>query len=233
MKARSVRTVRPPSKSRFSSPTEPLASALISSCGSSPLAPASKGPERLTSTSPPSSPSAVTCIERSSSPLFTPSRPASSRTVCGSSPLLLLVPLSSLPPQAAKTLAIATQAASRARSRKRVKGWSSSRSRTGPSEDSRGHWLLPPGRRRGLLPYASHPLLDFLDDHPHRLDPGEALRLRRDYPPAGARAIGPLQHLLHSLLVLRPFLAVAPVLVGQLPRLQRVLGTGFEALQLL
>src|SRR3982750_4902904 len=221
MKARSVRRVRPPSKSRFSPAAEPFASAFNSSCGSSPLAPASKGPERLTSTSPPSSPSAVALSDISSSPLLTPSRLAFSRPAFGSSPLL-----SSPPPQAASRPVRAARVANRARIRKRLKRWDSSCDRrTGPGGSL--------GRGRRILPRAAHPGLDFRDHEAHHLDPGKALRLRRDHPPAGVRQGGPLQHLLPRLGVLGQLLAVAPVLVGQLPRFERVLGAGFEALQLL
>src|SRR5690349_7654537 len=158
MKARSVSIVRPPSNSTFSPLTSPLTSAFISSWGSSSLLPTSNGPERLTSTSPPSLPSALTFTERSSSPLSTPSRLALSTTFCGSSPLLLLV--LSPPPQAAKTVARVARVANRARIRKRLKGKGSS----GFGEQGRSGSLRT---GRGILPPAPHSRFDRLVDEAH------------------------------------------------------------------
>src|SRR6185503_11055287 len=79
----------------------------------------------------------------------------------------------------------------------------------------------------------SHASLDALDHRLDHLDPRVALRVRLDQVPRRVRLVGAGDHVLHRLLVLGALLAVAPVLVSELPHLQRILGAPLEALELL
>src|SRR5690348_5503904 len=175
MKARSVRSVSPPPKLMSSPCALPLASTCTSACGSSPLAPASNGPERLASNSPPSSPSALTFSDISNSPLLTPSRLAFSMTFCGSSLLLLLLP----PPQAAKMLARAASVANSAKNRIRLKRWSSSCSENRTTGDSTvtacravlRHQMSDEGEQAGAEPD---------QDDPRRDQPASARKVAKD-----------------------------------------------------
>src|SRR3712207_485945 len=65
------------------------------------------------------------------------------------------------------------------------------------------------------------------------LFPYTTLFRSRDHRPGRPVGVRALEHLLDRLLVGRALLAVAPVLVGQLPALQRVLLAPLEALELL
>src|SRR5206468_162297 len=79
----------------------------------------------------------------------------------------------------------------------------------------------------------AHPLLDGGDRRLDHLDAGPALGVALDELPASVRVVGALEHFLDGAGVGAPSLAVAPVLVGELPGLQRVLGAPLEALELL
>ena len=72
----------------------------------------------------------------------------------------------------------------------------------------------------GQLPVVPAPLQLCLDRLAHRLDHGEprvVLVVAGDDVPGRPGRVGALQHLVDRLLVLRPLLPVAPVLVGELP----------------
>ena len=71
------------------------------------------------------------------------------------------------------------------------------------------------------MPQSGHARLHPADHRLDDLDPPVALVLRRDDVPRRQRAVGQAQHVVDRLVVLRSLLAVAPVLVGQLPRLER------------
>ena len=100
-----------------------------------------------------------------------------------------------------------------------------------------GHARCPAGPggvgRRHRQAQAGHAGLDAADDRLDHLDPPVALVLGRDHVPGGQRAVGQAQHVVDRLGVLGPLLAVAPVLLGQLPGLERVVPAAFEAAQLL
>ena len=79
----------------------------------------------------------------------------------------------------------------------------------------------------------AHPALDLGDHRLDHLHARVALVVALHELPRRVRVLGPLEHVLDRLRVLRPLLAVAPVLVGDLPALQRVLLALLEALELL
>ena len=91
--------------------------------------------------------------------------------------------------------------------------------------------LLVVGRRHLDTP-AGHALLHPPDDRLDHLDPPVALALRRDHVPGGQPAAGETQHVGDGLVVLRAFLAVAPVLGRQLPGLERIVPPALEAAEL-
>src|SRR5680860_929619 len=88
-------------------------------------------------------------------------------------------------------------------------------------------------RARRLEAALAHAVLDLGDrglEHPHPRPPfGVALHQL----PAGGLVAGARQHVLHGQQVLGPLLAVAPVLFGELPALERDALTALEAPQLL
>src|SRR2546425_10313622 len=88
-------------------------------------------------------------------------------------------------------------------------------------------------RRWRLHPPLLHPLLDTLDHRLDHLHSRVALRVTLDQVPGSVRLVGAGEHVLDRLLVLAALLAVAPVLVGQLPCLQRIALSSPEALDLL
>src|SRR4051812_5765013 len=88
-------------------------------------------------------------------------------------------------------------------------------------------------RARPLEPPHEHAALDLVAHGLEHLHPGVALGIGLDELPVGQLVVGSLKHVLHRLLVGRALLAVAPVLVGELPSLERVLLPALEPLQLL
>src|ERR1044071_3649521 len=209
----------------------PLALAVRSSSGRSSLPLLWNGPETATSSLPPSFPLESTASERSMLPLSTPSRVALSRTVCGSSLLL--------PPQAANAVARALRTASRTKMRKPLKRSGSAGSKEEETADPKVWPILVRGDSRSplrsgrLLTPSAHPHFDFIVDGAHHLDPCPALGLGRNQAPAGAAAIGAVEHLLDRLLVLAALGAVLPVFGGQLPGPPRIVFAALETLQLL
>src|SRR6476620_10226489 len=88
-------------------------------------------------------------------------------------------------------------------------------------------------RWRRLHPPLLHALLDAFDHRLDHLHSRVALRVTLDQAPRSVRLVGTGEHVLDRILVFAPLLAVAPVVVGQLPRLQRIALSSLEALQLL
>ena len=78
------------------------------------------------------------------------------------------------------------------------------------------------GRRRNREVPCGQAGFDGRDHRLGDLDPGPALVLGLDQRPRRRRVIGAVEHLLHRRSYCRALLAVAPVLVGQLPGLQRI-----------
>src|SRR5687768_15288861 len=76
-------------------------------------------------------------------------------------------------------------------------------------------------------------LLDRLDDRPQDLHAREALVVALDDRPGSRARRGLDEHVLDGLVVDVPLLAVAPVLVRELPGLERIRGARLEAAELL
>ena len=85
----------------------------------------------------------------------------------------------------------------------------------------------------GSSPCAPHGLLDLGDHGLDHEDARVALRVGRHDVPAPVLVVGALEHVLDRLGVRGALLPVAPVLVGQLPGLERVALAALEAAQLL
>src|ERR1700704_4923060 len=89
-------------------------------------------------------------------------------------------------------------------------------------------------RRRRVHAVALHAALDLVDHCFEYGDSRVAFRVCRDQVPARVWLVARSgDHVLDRRPVVGALLAVPPVLVGQLPRLQRVLLAAFEPLQLL
>ena len=73
------------------------------------------------------------------------------------------------------------------------------------------------GPRAGSMPLRAHPGLDARDHRLHHLHPRVALALGLHQLPPRRLVVGARQHVLHRLEVLRPLLAVLPVVRRQLP----------------
>src|SRR5205085_12455351 len=86
---------------------------------------------------------------------------------------------------------------------------------------------------RGLEAAGPHAALDLGVDGLDHLHAGVALGVPLDQVPRRVLGVGALQHVLQRPDVMLSLLAVAPVLVGELPPLQRVLLAALEALELL
>src|ERR1700709_2247815 len=145
MKARSLRTVSPPSTSTFSPSASPLALTVNASSGRLSLPVVWNGPESSAVSSPPLSPLELTFSETSPPRFPLPSKVRFSITFCGSS---LLPPPP--PPQALRIAASAAKIASRTTERLRLKGFELLRFGNG----GRGHNCTRQGG--GTRPEADH-----------------------------------------------------------------------------
>src|SRR6185437_13416687 len=109
----------------------------------------------------------------------------------------------------------------------------------------RFRWLIPipasdvqlgrqrGGGRRHLEPVGAHPVLDRRDHGLDHLDPGPPLAVAFDQRPRRVRRVGAVEHVLDRVLVLLALVPIAPVLVGELPLLERVGPPPLEPLELL